>query len=237
MQPRSRKFVLVHGGWHGGWCWSRVAKLLRKDGHDVFTPTLTGLCERSHLLTEGVGLKTHVDDVVNLLKWEDLSEVVLVGHSYGGVVISQVAEHAASALRAIVFLDAFLPENGQNLAEIAVPRVRDAIAQALAQGQTTLAPYPASVFNVNEADRAWVDAKCTPQPLRTFTDSVSLSGARDRIARKVYIRATAYDSATYDAALARTRAAGWRTYEVPCGHDVMIDMPERLAEVLVEAAG
>jgi pimeloyl-ACP methyl ester carboxylesterase len=229
-------FVLIHGGWHGGWCWNRVAKLLRQDGHDVFTPTLTGLCERSHLLTDAVGLKTHVDDVVNLLKWESLSDVVLVGHSYGGIVISQVAEQAASALRAIVFLDAFLPENGQSLANIAAPRVRELIAQARASGGTTIAPFPASVFNVNEADRAWVDAKCTPQPLRTFIDTVSLSGARDRIARKAYIRATAYDSATYDDALARTRAAGWRTYEAPCGHDVMIDMPERLAEILVDAA-
>lgn len=230
-------FVLIHGGWHGAWCWSRVAKLLRKDGHDVFTPTLTGLCERSHLLNESVGLKTHVDDVVNLLKWEDLSDVVLVGHSYGGIVISQVAEQAASALRAIVFLDAFLPENGQSLSEIAAPRVRELIARARAAGETTIAPFPATVFNVNEADRAWVDAKCTPHPLRTFTDSVSLTGARDRIARKAYIRATAYDSATYDSALAQARAAGWRTYEVPCGHDVMLDMPRRLAEVLVEAAG
>jgi pimeloyl-ACP methyl ester carboxylesterase len=230
-------FVLIHGGWHGAWCWSRVAKLLRKAGHDVFTPTLTGLCERSHLLNESVGLQTHVDDVVNLLKWQDLSGVVLVGHSYGGIVISQAAEQAASALRAIVFLDAFLPENGQSLAEIAAPRVRELIAHARAAGETTIAPFPASVFNVNEADRAWVDAKCTPHPLRTFTDRVSLTDARDRVARKVYIRATAYESATYDAALAQTRAAGWRTYEAPCGHDVMLDMPERLAEILVEAAG
>jgi pimeloyl-ACP methyl ester carboxylesterase len=229
-------FVLIHGGWHGAWCWSRVAKRLREDGHDVFTPSLTGLADRSHLLTDTVGLKTHVDDVVNLLKWENLSDVVLVGHSYGGIVISEVAERAAPALRAVVFLDAFLPDDGQSLAEIAAPRVRELIAQALAAGETTLAPFPATVFNLNEADRAWVDAKCTPQPLRTFTDRVSLSGARDRIARKVYVRATAYESATYDAALAQTRAAGWRTYEVPCGHDVMIDMPERLAEILVEVA-
>jgi pimeloyl-ACP methyl ester carboxylesterase len=230
-------FVLIHGGWHGAWCWNRVARILRNDGHDVFTPTLTGLAERSHLLTDAVGLQTHVDDVVNLLKWEDLSDVVLVGHSYGGIVISEVAEQAVSALRAIVFLDAFLPDDGQSLAEIAAPRVRELITRALAAGETTIAPFPATVFNVNEADRAWVDAKCTAQPLRTFTDRVSLSGARDRIARKAFIRATAYDSATYDAALARTRAAGWRTHEVPCGHDVMIDMPERLAEILEEVAG
>jgi pimeloyl-ACP methyl ester carboxylesterase len=230
-------FVLIHGGWHGAWCWSRVTRLLRKAGHDVFTPTLTGLADRSHLLTDSVGLKTHVDDVVNVLQWEDLSDVVLVGHSYGGIVISEVAERATAALRTIVFLDAFLPENGQSLAEIASPRVREQITRALAAGETKLAPYPATVFNVNEADRAWVDAKCTAHPLQTFIDKVSLSGARERITRKAYIRASDYESATYDEALARTRAAGWRTYEVPCGHDVMIDMPERLAQILVEVAG
>jgi pimeloyl-ACP methyl ester carboxylesterase len=213
-----------------------VAKLLRQDGHEVFTPTLTGIGERSHLLTPSVGLKTHVEDVVNLLKWEQLTDVVLVGHSYGGFVISEVAEQAASALRAIVFLDAFLPDDGQSLADIAAPRVRELIAQARSRGETTLAAFPATVFNVNEADRAWVDTLCTPHPLRTMVEPASLSGARDRIARKAYIRATEYPSATYDAALARTRAAGWRTYEVPCGHDVMVDMPERLAEILVDAA-
>jgi pimeloyl-ACP methyl ester carboxylesterase len=106
-QPKT--FVLVHGAWHGGWCWRRVADRLRHDGHAVFTPTLTGLGERSHLLQPGIDLATHVADVVNLMQWERLSEVVLCGHSYGGFVISGVAEQMSAAIRAIVFLDAFLP--------------------------------------------------------------------------------------------------------------------------------
>ena len=100
-------FVLVHGAWHGGWCWRRVADRLRRDGHVVFTPTLTGLGERAHLLAPGIDLATHVADVVNLLKWERLSDVVLCGHSYGGFVISGVAEVMPAQTRSIGFLDAF----------------------------------------------------------------------------------------------------------------------------------
>jgi pimeloyl-ACP methyl ester carboxylesterase len=231
----SRTFVLVHGGWHGGWCWRRVADALRARGHVVFTPTLTGLGERSHLLDAKVGLETHVRDVANVLEWEGLHDVVLVGHSYGGCVVSRVAEHCGKRLSAIVFLDAFVPENGQALVDLAVASVREAIEAADRRGELALAPYPAAYFGVGEGDRAWVDAKCTPHPIRTFLDKAVLTGARERIPKRVYIRATAYPSTTYDAKLARARQdSSWRTYEVPCGHDVMVDMPERLVEILTE---
>ena len=104
-------FVLVHGAWHGGWCWLRVADRLRSNGHKVFTPTLTGLGERSHLLRPDIDIGTHITDVVNVIKWERLTDVVLCGHSYGGFVISGVAEMMAEAIRSIVFLDAFVPRD------------------------------------------------------------------------------------------------------------------------------
>src|ERR1700746_2403292 len=104
-------FVLVHGAWHGGWCWRRVADQLRREGHAVFTPTLTGLGERAHLLAPGIDLSPHVADIVNMMRWEGLSEVILCGRSYGGFVISGVAEAMAARIRSIVFLDAFLPGN------------------------------------------------------------------------------------------------------------------------------
>ena len=106
-------FVLVHGAWHGGWCWSRVAPLLRGAGYPVFAPTLTGLGERLHLLTPQVDLDTHVRDITSLLDYEDLHNVILVGHSYGGMVISGVAETAGTRLAQLVYLDAFLPEDGK----------------------------------------------------------------------------------------------------------------------------
>jgi pimeloyl-ACP methyl ester carboxylesterase len=233
----ARTFVLVHGAWHGGWCWQRVAARLREDGDSVFTPTLTGVGERAHLLRAGIDLNTHITDIVNVLKWEDLKDVVLCGHSYGGFVISGVAEQAAPSIRSIVFLDAFVPKNGESVQDLTGPAVKEAIAGALQRGDVAIPPRAAEAFNVNPADRAWVDRMCVGQPIATFTDKISLTGARDRIARKSYIRAAHYANPGFDRALAEARAnTAWRTYEVPCGHDVMVDMPDRLSEFLLEVA-
>jgi pimeloyl-ACP methyl ester carboxylesterase len=229
-------FVLVHGAWHGAWCWRWVARLLRGGGHYVFTPTLTGVAERSHLLTPAIDVGTHILDVVNEMKWQELTDVVLVGHSYGGMVISGVAEKMEKAIASLVMLDAFMPENGQAVLDIYPPRMREPVQAALRAGATTMPPRSAALFKVNEKDSAWVDAQCTPQPIQTFVQKLTLTGARDRIAKKTYIRAAAYANPYFDAGLASARAKNWRTYEVPCGHDVMLDMPKQLAELLREAA-
>jgi pimeloyl-ACP methyl ester carboxylesterase len=230
-------FVLVHGAWHGGWCWRRVADRLRRDGHAVFTPTLTGLGERSHLLQPGIDLATHVADVVNLMQWEQLGDVVLCGHSYGGFVISGVAEQMSAAIRAIVFLDAFLPQSGDTILKLTGPAVQDTIRASLQRGDLGVPPRPAEAFGVNEADRQWVDSLCVPQPIGTFTSPIALSGAREAIARKTYIRARGYANPAFDRALASVQAdRSWRCHEVACGHDVMIDRPDRLSELLLAAA-
>ena len=233
----AKTFVLVHGAWHGGWCWVRVARLLRQQGHEVFTPTLTGLGERSHLLSKDITLATHITDVVNVLKWEGLSEIVLCGHSYGGFIVSGVAEQMQAAIGSIVFLDAFVPENGDAVVNLTGPAVQDAARNAVQRGEIGIPSRPAAAFNVNEKDRAWVDGLTGPQPLATFTDPIALTGARDRIAKKAYVRAKNYENPGFDKALAKLRSdPSWRVYEAPCGHDVMVDMPERLAEILVEVA-
>ena len=153
----AKTFVLVHGAWHGGWCWRRVGNLLERRGHKVFAPTLTGLGERSHLLSKEVDLDTHITDVVNLIRWEELTDIVLVGHSYGGFVISGVAERAEPAIAAIVFLDAFVPEHGDSMASHGTPATRERVLVAVDQGETSIPPRSAESFNVNAADRAWVD--------------------------------------------------------------------------------
>ncbi len=230
-------FVLVHGAWHGGWCWRRVADRLCSAGHVVFTPTLTGLGERAHLLRAGIDLTTHVTDVVNVMKWERLTDVVLCGHSYGGFVISGVAEQMLAAIRSIVFLDAFVPKNGDSPRNLTGPAVQDGIRVTLQRGDLGMPPRAAEAFGVNVADRAWVDSLCVAQPIGTFTEKIVLSGACDRIARKSYIRAASYANPGFDRALAAAKAdPSWRTYEVGCGHDVMVDRPERLTEILLEAA-
>jgi pimeloyl-ACP methyl ester carboxylesterase len=230
-------FVLVHGAWHGGWCWQRIADRLRGGGHTVFTPTLTGVGERSHLLRAGIDLKTHIADVVNVMKWEGLTDVVLCGHSYGGFVISGVAEEMVSAIRSIVFLDAFVPRNGEAVLDLTGAAVQEAIRAAMQRGDIVIPPRTAEAFGVNAADRAWIDRLCVGQPIGTFTDKVALGGARDRIPRKAYIRAKSYANPGFDRAYGALKSdSSWRTYEVPCGHDVMVDMPDRLSEILLEVA-
>ncbi len=230
-------FVLVHGAWHGGWCWQRMADRLRRDGHAIFTPTLTGLGERSHLLRPEIDLATHIADIVNMMRWERLSEVVLCGHSYGGFVISGVAEVMPAQIRSIVFLDAFLPDNGDTILKLTGSAVQEAIRAAMQRGELGVPPRPAEAFGVNAADRQWVDGLCVPQPIGTFTSPIALNGVRERIARKTYIRAKGYDNPAFDRALSAVQSdPSWRRHEVTCGHDVMIDMPERLSELLLEAA-
>src|ERR1700743_757810 len=151
---------LVHGAWHGGWCWQRVADRLRGGGHTVFTPTLTGLGERSHLLRAGIDLGTHITDIVNVMRWEGLRDVMLCGHSYGGFVISGVAEEMAQAIRSIVFLGAFLPRHGESVLDWTGSPVQDGVRNARQRGDIAIAPRPAEAFGVNEADRAWVDRLC-----------------------------------------------------------------------------
>jgi pimeloyl-ACP methyl ester carboxylesterase len=230
-------FVLVHGAWHGGWAWRRVADRLRARGHVAFTPTLTGLGERVHLLQPGINASLHIADVLGLVRFEQLDDFVLVGHSYGGCVVSGLAEALPNAIRSIVFLDAFIPDNGDATIDLVQPAVQQVIRDALARGETTVPVRDAAAFKVNEKDRAWVDALATPQPIGTMTEKLTLTGARERIPKKTYIRASGYPNVSFDKAYARVKGdRTWRTYEVPCGHDVMIDEPDRLTEILLEVA-
>jgi pimeloyl-ACP methyl ester carboxylesterase len=229
-------FVLVHGAFLGAWCWSRVARLLAAKQHNVIAPTLTGLSERSHLLNPEIDLETHILDVVNVMKWQELPDVVLVGHSYGGMVISCVAERMEKSIASIVMLDAFYPADGQSAIELLPLPARGAILKRARDGETTTPPPPAATANVNEADRAWVDAQCTPQPIKCFLQAVTLTGARDRIARKTYIRAANSPGVAFDAGMSEARSKGWRTVEIAAGHIVMIDAPAQLAELLIQSA-
>jgi pimeloyl-ACP methyl ester carboxylesterase len=236
-QTNPRTFVLVHGSWHGGWCWRRVADLLEKRGHKVFAPTLTGLGERSHLMSAMITLQTHITDIANVIKWENLSDVVLVGHSYAGFVISGVAEKALPSISSIVFLDAFLPENGESVVDLAPPELRATSLAAAAKNEVGRPVPPAKAFHVNEQDQAWVDSKLTPQPTFVSLEPIALTGAREKIAKKTYIRATSYPNPRFDGYLERLKTnPAWRTYGVPSGHDVMVDKPEQLSDILMEVA-
>ncbi|MDP6706423.1 MAG: alpha/beta fold hydrolase [Alphaproteobacteria bacterium] len=232
-------FVLVHGAWHGGWCWRRVREMLEDRGERVLTPTLTGLGERAHLLAPEIDLDTHIRDVVNVLAWEDLSDVVLCGHSYGGMVIAGVADTVPERLASLVYLDAFVPRDGEAVVDLLLPDRLDSMKADLGQNGDgwRLSPVPAANFGVEApTDRDWVDRRCTPQPWATFTAPIRLSGAGARIAKRTFVLAAAYDPSPFQRyAKMAEREPGWVGRSLPTGHDAMVTMPEALTELLLEA--
>jgi pimeloyl-ACP methyl ester carboxylesterase len=226
-------FVLVHGAWHGSWSWSRVRDLLATQGHRVFTPTLTGLGERSHLLSRDVGLDTHIADVTSLMRWEELGDVVLVGHSYGGIVVRHVADQMPDRVRALVYLDAFVPENGKALCDYVPDGGQSFRDQAATHGDRwKVPPIPAAAFAVNPADAAWVDRQCTMHPLSTFETPARLSGACDQIENIGYIAGTGFDG-PFGQFYTSAGERGWWREQLPCGHEVLLDMPNELTAQLL----
>jgi pimeloyl-ACP methyl ester carboxylesterase len=231
-------YVLVHGAWHGGWCWQRVAAPLREAGHLVLAPSLTGLGERAHLLRPEVNLTTHITDVVNLITYEDLSDVVLVGHSYGGLVISGVAGRMPERLAHLVYVDAFVPRSGQSGHDLAPERVGLQIEAARKEGDGWRLPAPPlEVFGVNDpADLAWATPRCGPMPLAAFTEPVMYDvPLSERPFGRTYVLATARASSIFIAHSKPLRDdPAWQFREIATGHDVMITEPEGLTRVLLE---
>jgi pimeloyl-ACP methyl ester carboxylesterase len=233
-------YLLIHGAWHGGWCWRRVVPLLRAAGHEVLTPTLTGLGERAHLLTREVGLDTHAQDVVGELEYEDLRDVVLVGHSYGGMVITAVAERAAERLAHLVYLDAFVPRDSQSQMDLLGPEFLALFQeQAELHGDGWKLPsFPAERFGVTkEEDLAWVRPRLGPHPFKTKLDKVRLANPKAAKIARTYIYCSDPAIGPFGQFAERARAeAGWRYRELATGHDAMVTEPKRLAEMLMEVA-
>jgi pimeloyl-ACP methyl ester carboxylesterase len=171
-----------------------------------------------------INLTTQINDVVGEIKWKDLDKIILVGHSYGGMVITGVAEQLRDRIAAIVYLDAFVPADGQALADFTG---RSSWPEPLTPS------LPASAFHVNAKDAAWVDSKTTPHPTKCFTEKLKVTGAYQSIPKKLYIRAPLFGSKAFDQSLERFRTdKTWQTSTVTCGHDVMIDQPAELVATL-----
>jgi pimeloyl-ACP methyl ester carboxylesterase len=230
-------FVLVHGAWHGGWCWDRVAPLLRGAGHEVHAPTLTGLSERAHLLTPLVGLETHVEDVVRLIDVLDLRDVVLVGHSYAGQVVTAVADRRPAAVARRVCLDAFVGSDGEAARDLLPESVEHHWAESAAeQGFGWLVPVrKLSVLGVTEqADVDWLLPKLTPHPWKTYTDPLRLTGAVDEVSA-AFVECVSW-MRVFRAQADRARERGWPVHELDTGHEAMVTAPKALADVLLELA-
>lgn len=232
-------FVLVHGGGHGGWCWKPVAERLRAAGHEVYAPTLSGLADRRHLLTAEIGLDTHIDDVVQLLFHEDLSGVVLVGHSYGGVVITGAADRTPERIRRLVYLDAAIPAHGERLVDSS-PGLAAFDDSTLIEG-VRLGLWPENaigpLYGITVPELAsWVLPRLSPHPWKTFEDRLELHDPRSL---GLIPRAIVNCSATLarrPAQLVSRWHQGDYVREIASGHDLMLLRPGEVAEMLLEIA-
>lgn len=233
-------FVLVHGSNDGGWVWKKVSRLLRARGHEVFTPGLTGLADRSHLIQREVNLTTHITDVAKLLFYEDLSEVILVGHSYAGMVITWVAAQAPERLNTLVYLDAYLPDAGQCEADLWPPE-RRAIAEAAEAATKGLAqPPPLSLFGVTDPLLAgWIEARMTPHPTATYTEPAPAGNAKSASLRRIFIHCTANPPTSpniFGPFADKARALGCQVHEIATGHLAMLTAPDEVADYLHKIA-
>jgi pimeloyl-ACP methyl ester carboxylesterase len=235
-----RSYVLVHGGGHGGWCYQPVARILRSKGHEVYTPTLTGLGEREHLLSPAIDLDLQITDVVKLLEFEDLRDVILVGHSYGGMIISGVADRATSRIGHMVYLDAANPKNGQSLVDVAGPLMNAARSRGRVVNGIELVLFPGtdpmSFYGVTDPEQIeWMKPKLTPHPWKCFEQKLVL---RNEPAMRAIPETHIVCTSTLpgrDVAALKASSQG-RVWDIDTGHDLMISEPAAVADLLLRVA-
>jgi pimeloyl-ACP methyl ester carboxylesterase len=243
-------FVIVHGGWGGGWEWTPVARLLRGRGHEVFNLTLSGMGERSHVVTgKPIGLSTHVDDILALIEFEELHDIVLVAASYGGLPVTGAADRLADRLRIVIYVDALVPTDGQSALDLLPDRFGDMVRAGLvAHGAAWRVPIPPDLLeslmpdgSLPDDKRARYFARVTDHPAASFAEPIRLSGAIDHVPR-AFIRCTTGEFADtlggdpIEAVAARAREAGWPYRELAAPHDPQIYNPDGLAVLLEELA-
>jgi pimeloyl-ACP methyl ester carboxylesterase len=228
-------FVLVHGGFHGGWCWKGVTQRLRAAGYEVYTPTLTGLGERSHLISCSPTLETWIEDVAQVIRYEDLDDVILVGHSFAGPIISALADRNPEVLRHLVFLDAQILHSGESPATRGPERVKAYKQRAINVGSVLAIPPAAPEdFGVHDPEAARSMArKLSPHPLQTYYDAVVLQNPLCNGIASTYIACSQpFFPATELARKAARQTPGWTYLEIATGHDAMITAPAELADIL-----
>lgn len=231
-------FMLVHGAWHGGWCWNRLIPLLVSAGHRAHAVTLTGLGERSHLLSRNVTLATHIEDVVQAMISEEFHDAILVGHSYAGMVITGAADRLPDRTSHLVYLDAILPLPGESWSDQQSKDVVESRVQAAAKsgGLSLPAPDP-EVFGLSGDDRAWVARRQTPHPFATYQDVLRFDFERWQQMKRTYIDCQKPALASINASRARMRSqSGWKEFILQAGHDPMVECPKDLAEILFRVA-
>ena len=239
-------FVLVHGAWHGGWCWQRVTAALQQDGHRVHAVTLTGLGERAHLLSPAITLDTHIDDVLGLIEAEELQDVVLAVHSYAGMIGTAVADRLGQRIRHLVYVDAVLPKPGESWSSTqsgATQQQRLAAAQS--SRHFSFPPPDPEVFGLKDADREWVRRRQTPHPGNTYQAPLQFDVQRVSAVARTFVSCTQPALATITPSRLRARdpqfwSGAWlpkaHYRELHTGHDPMVSAPQALVRILLGCA-
>lgn len=234
-------YVLAHGSWHGGWCWQPVAERLREAGHQVFTPSFTGLGDRSHLLSEDITIDTFIEDLIQVIEAESLDDVILVGHSFAGVAITGVADRLASRLAHLVYFDAVVLPNGAHSFSNYPPNEVESRIAAAGKATGGLAvpvpdPLPAA-WGLDEGSKIyeWVRSQLTPHPLRSYTTALRLNHAIGNGVPKTYIHCTQPSMSLLKASRELVQSQdGWNWVELAAGHEAHITHPEMIAKLLLE---
>jgi pimeloyl-ACP methyl ester carboxylesterase len=226
-----KTFLVCHGAWGGGWSWKKMHPLMQAAGHRLVTPTYTGLGERVHLMNSSVDLDTHIEDVVNVIKFEDLSEIVLLGHSYGGMVATGVADRARDCVSQLIYLDAFVPEDGQSLLDL-----NDADRQRMNElgkgGEWRVPPRPVSP-DTAEADLCWLNARRVDMAIGCFDKKLKLHGGPLTLPRSYIYAKQITPADTFGPFARRTKdAPGWRYFEIDSTHTPNVTAPETLMALL-----
>lgn len=240
-EAAGKTFVLAHGSWHGGWCWRRVADRLRAQGARVFTPSYTGMGDRAHLLSKDITIETFIRDILEVLRTEELSEVVLVGHSFGGVPISGAADWAPERIRHLVYLDSVVIESGQTAFSLYPPKeVEERVAAANAANGGLAVPIPKTLpkswgFDEGTDDHAWVTRRLTPTPLGAYTSALNLRAPVGNGLAKTYVHCDKPENPTLASSRTLVKSLpGWNWIDFPGPHDCMITHPDETARLLLQ---
>lgn len=230
-----RTFLVAHGAWSAGWSWKKMHSLLSAAGHRLLVPTYTGLGERAHLATPEVSLDTHIQDLQGVIRYEELSDFVLVAHSYGGMVATGLADRVPERIRQIIYLDAFVPRDGQALVDIVPAETRARILATGDDGGWLVQPQPIP-DDTSPEDVQWIEQYRIPQPLRCFDTPVRLAHGDTKVPR-AYIYALRHPPAdTFGPFAARAKSEGWAYHEIDASHSPHVTAPAKLAELLAAIA-
>ncbi len=227
LRARLSTFILVHGSWHGGWCWKKLTPRLLERGHECVTPTLSGMGERFHIASRSMGLSVHIQDIINLLEFEDLNDAILVGHSYGGMIITGVAERS-SRVNKLVYLDAIVPEHGQSVFSL-IPGLEDQFKRS-ADANGMVPSWKPEDFGVTDPrDKQWMKSRLTSMPILTHQEKLDARKMKAKKLLRYFVHCT---QSGMEGFAEKIRLEGGTVFDLDTGHDAMITEPEKLSSIL-----